>query len=591
MEERLEQLEQEIQQLKQQIRELPGQHQRQQLELQHQLHLIDPQNQQRQLQLLQQAQQRDLPELQQLLRQREEEQVQLQRLGMRRLPIITEAKIKTDKENAMFGEVYNGMNTAADAAAMDLIAEDESNGPYQFGYYPVSSSESESESESRKKPTRKLPQSSISRLGNFRKSAKRTLKRGANKILAGVNAGIIATKAVSDGVRLSRRSQKYQDARADFQNADVHPDLRAKATFGQYPLRKSDVIKSLGPRAIEKFLALNLNNSKKVTNVLDLDFNSKLYFIWVITTDGERIKIPIFAYPVESVIEDPTKPFTFARARDLAFVPYVYHDDNFYAEATNARSMLDLNSIRDNIGVIKEIGEHHDTLHYPAQRHGVTVIEEYSLPNPDKAKRLTEEALNAIIRNIADEEVRRRGRPQNSVQTVELYEYNVDAETSFALSILAQQKSASILDSDKPEYRRGIPTLHAPTIRELLGEYTFGPNVKNREAYLGRIAPPPSLPESRESKAIKASLSVSNRKWKEQLETDRDKRNKKINAEREDKRSVEVAKRRETDEQRAKREARLASFGNLGGTRSYKKTKRSKRHRKTKKRKNHRSKR
>jgi len=346
MEERLEQLEQEIQQLKQQIRELPEQHRRQQLELQHQLYQIDPQNQQRQLQLLQQSQQRELPELQQLLREREEEQVQLQRLQMRRLPIITEADKKTHKESAMFGEVHNGMNTESDAAAMELIAEDESKGPYQFGYYPVSSSESESESESRKKPTRKLPPSSLSRLDNFRnfgKSAKKTLKRGANAALAGVNASIIASKAVSDGVRLARRSQKYQDARADLSNADVHPDLRAKPTFGQYPLEKSDVIRSLGPRAIEKFLAPNLDNSKKVTNVLDLNFNRILYFIWVITTDGERIKIPIFAYPVESVMEVTTKPFTFARAMDLAFYPYVYRDGKFYAEATNARSMLDLN--------------------------------------------------------------------------------------------------------------------------------------------------------------------------------------------------------------------------------------------------------
>lgn len=588
----LELLNQQIQQLKQQIQQLPNHHQTQQQDLQDQLRRIDPQQQQEQLQILQQQQQQGQRELERRLGQLQQEQHQLQLLQKQRLPNIV-APIKKDyKEGAMLGNIHNASNPDADKAAMDLIEEEsKSDGPFQLNYYSTSS-ESESDSESRKKPTRKLPLTSLGILGNVKNTARKTLKRGANKVIAAANAGIIAAKNISHAVHQARQSEKYREARADLENADLHADVadvRARATFGQSAVDMSNLYRSLGTETIRNFLALNLKNSIKVRNFLDLDFNSKLYFIWVITTHGRIIKIPIFAYPVRSAIENTNKPFTWLIVVDYAIVPLVYHDGKFYVEATSAPSILKLKSIKD-IGTIKEIAEHYATLNVPVEKYSRQFTEEYSIPNTDTSNRLTEHALNQILTHIAEEELINKGYGTDSVVTAKLYEYNAEVDTALGLSILANQKSASILDSDKPESSRDIPTLHDPTIRELLGAYTFGPNVKNREAYLGKIAPPlQGIPESEESKRGKRLFSASNR-HRPSPEEIRDKRK----AEDKVKRSAAVAeKRTETDQEKARREARearIARFGNLGGARTYKKNKKSKRHRKTKKRKNHRSK-
>jgi hypothetical protein len=422
-----------------------------------------------------------------------------------------------------------------------------------FKKFPVSSSESESELETKQViPKRHL-----------KRGVRRTLKRYAN-------AGIEAVNSLSKTRR--RLNQNADDrrvqAREDIKYARRLPDLRnfqALATYGQSELDQRGIYKSLlqkiGTNGNTVYKNMTLYDEIKppkfelVIDFLELNFLENIYLIVVkIKDSGEEVRIPVTGYSIESVIQNGDDPSSFFSFTDIAFFPYEMDNGKLVAMPTYAKRVLNLNKMRDDIGVIAEIGENfpYTTIQDP---NGILIRTWQWKKNI--ANRLAREAIIKNLTRIVQEEIKRPLKPDEQVR---LYKYNLETGTKENLKVLEKQGPLSSLN-----------------VMELLSQFTFGSNVTNREDFLGKIHKLENLPLTKEAKATNLQQNMLVNQWAQQWQPQMP-----IG----EGAAVNEPVRVQTEQQKAMAAARLAAFGNLGGSlhRHIKtKNKRSKKHRKTKK--------
>jgi len=493
-------------------------------------------------------------------------------------PFMRDSSIRPDKnkaDKAMLGDPHGKEFPAAAYKAIDDVNEEATMSDASDIF---SSDESGTDID---EVANTLPR--MSKFGTFAEkikkgfnSTKRRLKKGVNLTRRGFGNMTTAAKLAS---RRLLGSKEYVDFRSDQEHATLHPDLKlfnAQTSAGQTVLVNANVIKSLGPHAIEKFLAPNLDNSTVVTNFLDLDSNSELYYIGI-TIDGKIIKIPLLVYKVQSVIEDsldisdPLKRYI--TVDDLSLVPFGFNRDEgiFVVEPTNAPSVLNLKGMRDGmrIGIIEQISKYFKRGFMPVWKGNNPRLDEHRIWDDSTANELTRTAINEIIIKIAEEELRYKGLPPlKQGDKVELYQYDLNAPTPGNLDLVVKKGN-----------------IHAPNIRELLANYMFKLDEAKGQAYLGEIHPLEGLPPSKERRATDNVNNVLRRRWNDRIEA-----NEQAKLEPTEK----IPRREQSNKQREMAQARIRAIeaarqknpSDRGGARTYKKTKRSKRHRKTKKRKN-----
>jgi hypothetical protein len=421
------------------------------------------------------------------------------------------------------------------------------------------SSSSESESDKKAVPAKKSLRRHIDRLT---KPLKRSLKNTANAAITGINFADRARRRLKQ----KENDQRVQ-ARQDLKYARRHPELsnyKDSVTKGQSLLRRGifssllQVTESNGNTVYGNIMEGNLEPPKfqLVTDFINLNFLENIYFISFKKLDtGEEVRILVAAYPIESVIENGDDMSLFFSFKDLAFFPYELIDGELITLPTYAKKVIDLKSMKGDIGIIAEIG-----LHFPSTTvEDANGIETTTWQWDDEiANQLARGAILKNLTQIVEEEIKRKLMPG---EVVRLYKYNLETGTKENLRVLSGQGA-----------------LHAPNVMELLSQLTFGPNITNRKDFLGKIHNLHNLPLSKGARADNLTQNRLANQWTQQWQQQMP-----IGE------AAAVPQSRvQTEQQQQMAAARLARFGNLGGTRSYKKNKRSKRHRKTKKRKNHR---
>ena len=420
-----------------------------------------------------------------------------------------------------------------------------------FKKFPVSSSESESE---RKQiiPKRHL-----------KRGIRRTLKRFAN---AGIEAVNLAAKT-------RRRLKQDADdrrvqARDDTKNARRHRDLRnfqALTTNGQSELDNRGIYKSLlqitqrnGQTVYDNMMNDRIEEPEfeLVIDFLGLNFSGNIYLIVVRLNDGKEVRIPVAAYLIESVIPNGDDPSLFFSFEDFALVPYAEDNGKLIAMPTYAKRVLNLDTMRHDIGIIAEIGEHFPSTTVQDPNGILTTTWQW---RENIANRLAKEAILKNLTRIVQEEIK---RPLIPDERVRLYKYNLETDTKENLKVLGTQGPLS-----------------SPNVMELLSQFTFGSNVTNREDFLGKIHKLENLPLTNQAKADNLQQNMLVNQWAQQWAQPIG-----------EAAAVKEPVRVQTEQQKAMAAARLAAFQptnmDLGGSlRRDRKTKnkRSKKHRKTKK--------
>ena len=417
-----------------------------------------------------------------------------------------------------------------------------------FKKFPVSSSESESE---RKQiiPKRHL-----------KRGIRRTLKRFAN---AGIEAVNLAAKTRR---RLKQNADDRRvQVREDTKYARRHRDLRnfqALTTNGQSELDNRGIYKSLlqitqrnGQTVYDNMMNDRIEEPEfeLVIDFLGLNFSGNIYLIVVkIHDSGEEVRIPVAAYLIESVIPNGDDPSLFFSLEDFAFFLYAEDNGKLIAMPTYAKRVLNLDAMRHDIGIIAEIGEHFPSTTVQDPNGILTTTWQW---RENIANRLAKEAILKNLTRIVQEEI---GLTEG--YEVRLYKYNLETGTKENLKVLEKQGPLS-----------------SPNVMELLSQFTFGSNVTNREDFLSKLQPLQGLPLTNQAKADNLQQNMLVNQWAQQWAQPIGEAAAAINQ------PVRV----QTEQQKAMAAARLAAFGNLGGSiHRHRKTKnkRSKKHRKTKKR-------
>jgi hypothetical protein len=303
-----------------------------------------------------------------------------------------------------------------------------------------------------------------------------------------------------------------------------------------------------------------------VRDFVNLNFLENIYLIVVRLNDGKELRIPVAAYEIDSVIENGDNQTSFFSFTDFAFFPYEMIDDKLAALPTNAKNVLNLDSMRSDIGIIAEIGEHFPSTVAHNLVAGVDSITWQWDENI--ANQLASAAILKNLKQIAEEEIKRKLTQEEEVR---LYKYNLETGTKEILKVLEKQG-----------------TLHAPNIMELLSQFAFGRDKGSREAFLAKQYPLQNLPLTKEAKATNLQQNMLANQWaKQQRQTQMP-----IYEAAAVKQPVRV----QSEQQKAMAESRLArlsALGDLGGAlhrHTKRKNKKSKKHRKTNKRRSNKSK-
>ena len=414
-----------------------------------------------------------------------------------------------------------------------------------------SSSESEMDTDPDKSATAKRP---LSRhINRLIKPLRRSLKNTAN-------AGITVINAAD---RVRRRFKQNKDdqrvqARQDLKYARRHPDLpkyKDSVTKGQSLLGRGmfpsllQVTESNGNTVYGNIMEGNLQPPKfqLVTDFINLNFLENIYFIRLKLGDsGEDIRILVAAYPIESIIENGDDTTSFYSFDDFAFFPYELIDSKLATLPTYANKVLDLKSMEGNISIIAEIGEHFPSTTEEDDNGNETTTWSW---DQEIANSLARDAILKNLTQIMEEEIKRKLEPG---EVVELYKYNLETGTKENLRVLSEQGA-----------------LHAPNVMQLLSQFTFGPNIRNRNDFMKKIHILHELPLSKGSRAdyLTNNIILINKKAKETMPI-----------------KAATAVRVRTQKEKDRAEARFnAATLNRGGSLKKTKKKRSKRYRKTKK--------
>ena len=423
-----------------------------------------------------------------------------------------------------------------------------------FKKFPVSSSESESETK-QVMPKRHL-----------KRGVRRTLKRFAN-------AGIEAVNRVSKTRR--RLNQDADDrrvqAREDIKYARRYPDLRnfqALVTKGQTELDKRGIYQSLlqktetnGNTVYDNMMKDPIEPPKieLVRDFVNLNFLENIYIIVVRLDDGKEVRIPVTAYLVDSVIQSDDDMSVWYQLTDISLFPYEMIDGKLAALPTYARNVLDLDKMRDNIGIIEDIQWHFPLIEEVIDEEEETVRHRFIWVD-NIANQLAEEAILKNLKQIAEEEIKKK---LTQGEEVRLYKYNLETGTKENLKVLEKQGPLS-----------------SPNVMELLSQFTFGSNVNNRKDFLAKLQPLQGLPLTKEAKATNLQQNMLVNQWGQQWTQPIG-----------EGAAVNEPVRVQTEQQKAMAAARLSAFGNFGGSLHRRtKKKRSKKYRKTNKRRSNKSK-
>ena len=436
-----------------------------------------------------------------------------------------------------------------------------------FKKFPVSSSESESESDSDKKAVQVQVKRHINRLT---KPIRSTLKNTANAGITALNFANRTRRRLKENVDDKRlEARQYLKYATRFPEDDL---LNDRVSRGQSLLRRgmfsslSQITESKGKTVYHNMMndPIELPKFELVSDFVNLNFLENIYLIVVRLKDGTVLRIPVAAYEIDSVIENGDDVKSFFSYRDFALFPYNMIDDKLAALPTYAKSVANLDSMRSDIGIIAEIGAK-----FPSTvAHNLVAGVDYRAWQWDEniANQLASAAILKNLRQIAEEEIRRK---LEEGEEVRLYKYNLETGTKENLRVLETQ---------------GL--LHAPNITELLSQFAFGNNIKNREDFLGKIHKIQGLPLTKEAKATNLQQNMLANQWAQKWAQPIG-----------EAAAVKQPVRFQTEQQKAMAASRLAAFQptqmDLGGAQHrHRKTKnkRSKRHRKTKKRRSNKSK-
>jgi hypothetical protein len=311
-----------------------------------------------------------------------------------------------------------------------------------FKKFPVSSSESESETK------QVIPKRHLKR------GVRRTLKRYAN-------AGIEAVNSLSKTRR--RLNQNADDrrvqAREDIKYARRLPDLRnfqALATYGQSELDQRGIYKSLlqkigtnGNTVYDNMMKDPIEPPKieLVRDFVNLNFLENIYIIVVRLDDGKEVRIPVTAYLVDSVIQSDDDMSVWYQLTDISLFPYEMIDGKLAALPTYARNVLDLDKMKDNIGIIEDIQWHFPHIEEVIDEAEETVRHRF-IWNKNIANRLAKEAILKNLKQIAEEEIKRK---LLQYEEFGLYKYNL--ETGTKENLKAQEDKLSAIDGQSNQLR------------------------------------------------------------------------------------------------------------------------------------------
>lgn len=421
---------------------------------------------------------------------------------------------------------------------------------------PVSSSGSESESDKKAVSAKRY-------INRLTKPIRRTLKNTAN---AGITAFNFANRTIR---RLQqkegdRRVQVRQDRKYERRFPKEYR-LNDSVTKGQSLLGRgmfsslSQITESNGNKLYDNMMKDPIEPPKfeLVRDFVNLNFLENIYLIVVRLNNGKELRIPVAAYEIDSVIQNGDDLTSFFSYTDFSFFPYEMIDDKLAALPTYAENTLNLNSMRSDIGIIAEIGEHFPST--TIQNPNGSLITSWQWYD-NIANQLASAAILKNLTQIVEEEIKRKLTQGEEVQ---LYKYNLETGTKENLRVLEKQG-----------------TLHAPNVMELLSQFTFGPNITNREDFLGKIHKIQGLPLTKEAKATNLQQNMLANQWAQQWVQPIG-----------EGAAVNEPVRVQTEQQKAMAAARLSAFGNFGGSLHRRtKKKRSKKYRKTNKRRSNKSK-
>jgi hypothetical protein len=421
---------------------------------------------------------------------------------------------------------------------------------------PVSSSGSESESDKKAVSAKRY-------INRLTKPIRRTLKNTAN---AGITAFNFANRTIR---RLQqkegdRRVQVRQDRKYERRFPKEYR-LNDSVTKGQSLLGRgmfsslSQITESNGNKVYDNMMNDPIEPPKfeLVRDFVNLNFLENIYLIVVRLNNGKELRIPVAAYEIDSVIQNGDDLTSFFSYTDFSFFPYEMIDDKLAALPTYAENTLNLNSMRSDIGIIAEIGEHFPST--TIQNPNGSLITSWQWYD-NIANQLASAAILKNLTQIVEEEIKRKLTQGEEVQ---LYKYNLETGTKENLRVLEKQG-----------------TLHAPNVMELLSQFTFGPNITNREDFLGKIHKIQGLPLTKEAKATNLQQNMLANQWAQQWVQPIG-----------EGAAVNEPVRVQTEQQKAMAAARLSAFGNFGGSLHRRtKKKRSKKYRKTNKRRSNKSK-
>jgi hypothetical protein len=423
---------------------------------------------------------------------------------------------------------------------------------------PVSSSGSESESDKKAVSAKRY-------INRLTKPIRRTLKNTANAGITAFNFANRTRRRLNQDAD-DRRVQVRQDRKYERRFPKEYR-LNDSVTKGQSLLGRgmfsslSQITESNGNKVYDNMMNDPIEPPKfeLVRDFVNLNFLENIYLIVVRLNNGKELRIPVAAYEIDSVIQNGDDLTSFFSYTDFSFFPYEMIDDKLAALPTYAENTLNLNSMRSDIGIIAEIGEHFPST--TIQNPNGSLITSWQWDD-NIANQLASAAILKNLTQIVEEEIKRKLTQGEEVQ---LYKYNLETGTKENLRVLEKQG-----------------TLHAPNVLKLLSQFTFGPNITNREDFLGKIHKIQGLPLTKEAKANNLRQNMLANQWAQQWVQP-------IGEAAVVKEPIRV----QSEQQKSMAAARLAALGNFGGAlyrRTKRKTKKSKKYRKTNKRKNHRSK-
>jgi hypothetical protein len=429
--------------------------------------------------------------------------------------------------------------------------------------FPVSSSGSESESDKKAVSAKRY-------INRLTKPIRRTLKNTANAGITTFNFANRTRRRINQDAD-DRRVQ----ARQDLKYARRFKELRNygdSVTRGQSLLGRgmfsslSQITESNGNKVYDNMMNDPIEPPKfeLVRDFVNLNFLENIYLIVVRLNNGKELRIPVAAYEIDSVIQNGDDLKSFFSYTDFSFFPYEMIDDKLASLPTYAENTLNLNSMRSDIGIIAEIGEHFPST--TIQNPNGSLITSWQWDD-NIANQFASAAILKNLTQIVEEEIKRKLTQGEEVQ---LYKYNLETGTKENLRVLEKQG-----------------TLHAPNVLKLLSQFTFGPNITNREDFLGKIHKIQGLPLTKEAKATNLQQNMLANQWAQQWVQPIG-----------EAAAVKEPIRVQSEQQKAMAAARLAAFKptktDLGGAlyrRTKRKTKRSKKYRKTNKRRSNKAKR